>query len=202
MYTSAERKNKMVSSSVIREMKAVVDRMCDYLVDLGTKTDIRQQIAQATGTGNPDLRLYARLDIAEFLMYLSSSDGNLTLEETDFIAKVCSLDFSHREIIDYAKENNIYSKDFENKPPTSLILTVWVDNSIYASARERGQLRQLYAQQGGPKAGVSEPIVNTFKYIGAEFIKARSSMMRSEVRDYKIYTNMLENYIADNFMGA
>ena len=192
----------MVSNSVISQMKAVVDKMCDYLEDLGAKTDVRQQIAKATGSSNPDLRLYARLDMAEFLMYLSSSDGTLTVEETDFIAKVCSLNFSHREIIDYAKDNNIYSKDFESKPPTSLILTVWVDNSIYESARQSGNLRLLYARQGGPKATVSEPIVNTFKYIGAEFIKARKSMMRSEVRDYKIYTNMLDNYIADNYLGA
>ena len=192
----------MISNDVVNEMKAAVDKMYSYLGILGARTDVVQTISKATGRDDVDLATWGLMDMAEYLIYLSSSDGTITLEESDLITRVCGLELSHREIVDHAKENNIYSKNYERRPPTSLIVTVWVDNSLYDSARASGKLDQLYGNYGGPKAFISEPIINTYKYVGAEFLKARKTTTRSEIQDYEIYTKMLDDYLADNFLGA
>lgn len=131
------------------------------------------------------LREILRQDILRFLFYLSASDGVVKQTEVDFINMYLGYDYTDSELLDYIRENHIYSVDFENKVPFSLKVYVYADNT----RRERGN---------ASNHAISVDYLTCFNLLGTEFIQIDGDVDSQEVEDINIYLDNMRGYVQGN----
>lgn len=156
-------------------LKELVDNMCEAVETLGVKGGLE------AGIGNA-----ARLELGMFMMYLSASDGTIEWDEARTISEICNLNLTPNELGQFIRENNIYSTEFEAKVPVTFQLIVTGDNKL--------------AEMGIDVSG-SDAMLATYKAVGEALIKSDCDVDDNEVKDYKIYINMLEEYRDKNISG-
>lgn len=125
-----------------------------------------------------------KMDVVEFLMYLSSSDGHIAFQETDFINTYFNWDLSSDDVYQLIKEQNIYSTEFESTPPVTIKIAVEADKKIQSIKPEMHSF--------------SEIIYNFYENIGKYFLSCDNDIDDNEVQDLTIYLNMLRSYIDEN----
>lgn len=166
----------MINNELTSKLKELVDEMCNA-IDLA-----------ASKVGINDAGGAARMELAMFLMYLSSSDGQISWEEANFISKLCDLNVSPSQLGDFIRSNNIYSTEFENKVPVTFNLMITVDNMLY--------------DMGKKDMSASEIMITTYRGVGEILIKVDDNVHDNEKKDYNIYIHMLEEYRDKNYKGA
>ena len=132
------------------------------------------------------LRVILQHDIANFIMYLSASDGRLSMEEVQAYRVITGFggdDFD--SIKRHIKENNIYSMDFESEPPLIMKLL---------SQAERRAL--LYGADF--KSSILDLVVTVYRLIGTVIISIDGGISYSEKRDFGIIMNTIEGYAKDH----
>lgn len=67
------------------------------------------------------------MEIGFFLMYLASSDGEISWDEARFISEIIGLELTPRKIAEIIKEKNIYSTEFESTPPVNFSIVVGLE---------------------------------------------------------------------------
>lgn len=159
-----------------RQLKELVDNLCDAIDTLGANTSLPD------GTGKA-----ARMEMGMFMMYLSASDGQISWDEAKIISDICELNLSPNDLGKFIRENNIYSTEFEQKVPVTLQIMVQADNALLAA---------------GNNTSGSKAMIGTYKAVGEALIKSDGDVDDNEVNDYKIYINMLEEYRDNNYNGA
>lgn len=152
------------------ELKELVDAMCEAIETTG------KTIPQLNLDGCGDA---ARMNIAQFMMYLSASDGEIKWEEAEAISFYCGINITPTTLGQFVRENNIYSTEFENTVPIALSLLVAAANALN-------------------RPEVAEGFVETYKEIGKQLIISDNEVNDTEVSDYNIYINMLERYLDEN----
>ncbi len=133
----------------------------------------------------------ALANLVNYLMYLSSSDGQIKPEEVRFISDVADAQIPAECMADYIRENNIYSTEFENDVPAALQFAVALDNELY----KRGLNEQL------DNRNLSEIIMQTFGYVGNALIGSDGDIDDNEKSDFMIYMGMMNKYIKDNLLS-
>ena len=126
----------------------------------------------------------ARVDLAEFLMYLSASDGKIEWSEASNISEYLGMDLPPEGINQFIRENNIYSTEFEQKVPLSFQILVDADNMLW--------------DNGKRNTCAADILLKIYKMTGEELIKADDDIDDNEMQDYQIYIDMLTNYIMQN----
>lgn len=132
----------------------------------------------------------ALANLANYLMYLSSSDGQIKPEEVRFISDVADAQIPAERMAEYIRENNIYSTEFENDVPIALQFAVKLDNELY----KRGLSEQVN------NTNLSEVIMQTFGYAGKALMQSDGDIDDNEKSDFMIYMGMMNKYIKDNLL--
>lgn len=132
----------------------------------------------------------ALANLVNYLMYLSSSDGQIKPEEVRFISEVADAQIPAERMVEYIRENNIYSTEFENDVPVALQFAVKLDNEIY----KRGLSEQVN------NTNLSEVIMQTFGYVGKSLLQSDGDIDDNEKSDFMIYMGMMNKYIKDNLL--
>jgi hypothetical protein len=78
---------------VSNELKMLVDSMCKLLVSIGELIGLSDDIAAA-----------ARMELGQFMMYLSASDGKIAWEEAEMISEICELNLTPNEVANFIRE--------------------------------------------------------------------------------------------------
>lgn len=161
---------------VNRQLKSVVDQMCEAIETLGEQGGLDSGAGQA-----------ARYELGSFMMYLSASDGQISWEEAEIISDICELNLTPNTMGNFIRQQNIYSTEFENKVPVTFQMMVTADNALI---------------EQGEEAAASEAMLDTYRVVGKALIQSDGDVDDNEVSDYRIYINMLEKYRDQNMNGA
>ena len=134
---------------------------------------------------NKKTREVLKLDILCFAMYLSASDGHINHAEARFLSKFLRIPVKEEQIADTIREANIYSTEFEQRPPLSLQRLLQADNLLIS----RGVDVNRYS---------SECLIDLFSAIGYEIINSDNDAAMNEKADFNIYIGMMKNYVEKN----
>ena len=132
------------------------------------------------------LREIFALDIANFIMYLSASDGRLSAEEVQAYRTITGFGGDNVETIkQHIKENNIYSMDFESEPPMIMkLLSKAERNAILCGANFESSILQMMASFYG--------------VIGQIIISIDGGITYNEKRDLNIIMDTIKGFAADH----
>lgn len=153
--------------------KAVLNQIDDLLSDIFKKT----------GNDLGDTKI-ARLNLAQFMMYLSASDGKIEWSEVDNISKYLDVDLTPEAVNKFIREQNIYSTKFEQEVPVALQALVSADNLLW--------------DNGKRDTCSAEMLLTLYKAVGIELINTDGDVDDNEKQDYNIYIDMLSNYVMAN----
>ncbi|MDD6685880.1 MAG: hypothetical protein PUE47_08900 [Lachnospiraceae bacterium] len=126
----------------------------------------------------------AKFELAQFMMYLSASDGKIEWSEVNNISQYLGLNLTPEAVNQLIREGNIYSTEFEQKVPLSFQAVVNADNVLW--------------DNGERETCTADMLLNLYKAVGEELIKADNDVDNNEQQDFNIYITMLDNYINDN----
>ena len=130
-----------------------------------------------------------KIDIFCFLAYLAASDNIISWNETRYISELLDLNLTPNKLNELIIEKNIYSTEFESKPPMMLQLFVALDNAIYESGaaidEELGSVLMKFYMVAG--IGLVES--------NGESVEDEEFTVKS---DFEIYINMMRAYLEKN----
>lgn len=130
------------------------------------------------------------LNMTDFCLYLSASDGVIAVKESEFIREYMGYNLSVSDMRDSITEHNIYSEEFEKKIPLSVITMVKADNYLY---NHDGS-----AHIDKPDSPRSKFLVKLYEKIGRELLACDDNISENETRDLAIYTGNLTEYVNQN----
>jgi hypothetical protein len=125
-------------------------------------------------------------DVAQFIMYLTASDGHISFEEVQAYKAITGYGGDTIDSIkDYIKENNIYSMDFESEPPLIMkILSKAERNAIMYGAKFEESILNI--------------VVSLFEMIGQIIISIDGGITYNEKRDYNIILSTIRGYAQEH----
>lgn len=126
-------------------------------------------------------------DIAEFLLYLSASDGAVVCEEVQMYQVVTGYDVEQKDLHEYIITNHIYSEGFESSVP--LIIKLVSESEQKAMS---GEIRFEKSES------LTEHFAKFFVMIGDLLIGIDGKKTPSEKRDLEIYMNTIRRYVSTN----
>lgn len=162
-----------------KDVKELYEKALAYYEKVGNRPEFDGLLEGMT------VKELLRLEVARFLMYLSASDGQILQEEVEFVSEYLGEveeELTPESVNELIKENNIYSREFENTAPMILRFTVMADNKAY----EAGEFADSMP---------SEMLVDMFKSIGQDFIACDGDVDEQELADWETYMKTLNNYI-------
>lgn len=80
------------------------------------------------------LRDVFKVELQQFFMYLSASDGRISIAERNFMNGLFDTEISASDYVKVIEENNIYSEEFEEKLPLTLQLATMFDKKMQIAA--------------------------------------------------------------------
>ena len=127
-----------------------------------------------------------RIDIAEFLMYLSAADGTIDQNEVLVFREITGFKDGIEGIIRHIEDNDIYSTAYESTVPYSMRLAV--------------EAETIAQKVSGQKRATTLPrqLIKLYQSIGLSLIQADGEIAHDERRDYNIYIDTLEDYAEEN----
>lgn len=132
--------------------------------------------------GNVNLVDVLKIDILNYLLYLSAADGELQPEEVKYINRLLGYSFDKDGMLRYMRRNGIYSDEFLKKVPASLPYYVRQDTGIeFTLGLKAFNLTELYTA--------------TFYNLGRQFIACNHVVCQSEVDALTQYGILLDVYI-------
>lgn len=158
---------------VNQQLKMTVNEM-GHLVDIALKK---------VGVEADGMQV-AKVELAEFLMYLSASDGKIEWNEANNIAEYLEMPATPEVVNGVIREQNIYSTEFEQKIPLTFQVVVKCDNLLW----DNGKRSECSADLA----------LKLYKAVGEELLATDGNVDANERQDFNIYINMLENYINQN----
>ena len=132
------------------------------------------------GSGRVPFREMFRLDLANFCMYLSASDGRVSGGEVLFFKIALGFDTSIDELIATIKEQGIYSEKFEQEVPLTI-------KTLVAAERE-------LARAGVDVDGITKNFADFYYDLGCGMIQADGDLDDNELRDLNIYMSTIYDY--------
>lgn len=144
------------------------------------------ETASATGVfccGN--LSEITRLELFQFVAYLSGSDDVVQQDETDFLNRVFGENLQPDALAAYLKNNAIRNGDFEKMIPFTLEILVQVD-AVLASKKQ------------GWSGNMSELLISLYELLGEVFIESVPHTEVWEEFDLLAYVSFLKSFIHEN----
>ena len=133
-------------------------------------------------------REYLRGELLSFAMYLFSSDGIVTLEESQFLNDYLGYDFPPSAIEQIMNNANAYRDGYASAIPATLIAFKNIDNVIYNT--------------GGTNVSSScDLLIDLYKEFGNEFLACNNDISDKEVSDLTLYLRNMDTYIKNNVLS-
>lgn len=151
--------------ATVEQVYELIDRTCDII----------NRLFDIVGL-NDDSEPAVRFELGKFMMYLSASDGTISVEEAEVISKISHLDVTPTNIGECIREHNIYSTEFEQTVPTVFNILINVDNNLIRK---------------GIDISGSDILLSAYKAVGELAIKADGEVNENEKNDYSIFIGML-----------
>lgn len=133
--------------------------------------------------GAANLRDLCKYDLLRYALYLSASDGVIKSEEVEFFNTYLGYDMPVAGWVNFIKEKNIYSNEFEESIPLSLVAFVSVDNDIIKKGI------------GLDRESLGELLISTFEGLGRELISSDRDVDSQEMDDLNTYMETLRNFV-------
>lgn len=127
-------------------------------------------------------------ELVDYLAYLSSSDGTISLFETKFIAEYLDWRTTPLDLSTYIGEKNIYSETFEKTAPAGMKYVIEYDN-------------RKYAEQGKLETSDSLAYLKIFEAFGKEFLVCDKGATEAETADFTTYLTMLKQNRDKSYKG-
>jgi surface protein len=182
--TMNERSKKEAVEGLVATTMRVIENNLDLLCSYA---EIFLQASGKSSLPKEALIKTTRLELGQFAMYLSASDGTVGEEEAKFISDVMTIDMTPNQIGAYIRENNIYSTQFEQTVPTMFDLFVKTEK----------MLRLL----NNPNASIAHLILPLYEATGETLTYIDCQQSENEKTDYEIYINMLKRHL-DTELGT
>lgn len=156
----------------------------ELLDSLYSLCDTIDQMPFGISQKRPDfsLRKCLMVEISQFIMYLSASDGRVGWKEASYLSDLLEDNITPSQIEDLIERNNIYSTSFESEVPLTLKLFVRADNKL----TELGK---------SSDSSAAEALVNFFENLGNHFIRCDNDIDANEQKDLEIYLNTMRTYL-------
>lgn len=145
--------------ATVEQVYELIDRTCDII----------NRLFDIVGL-NDDSEPAVRFELGKFMMYLSASDGTISVEEAEVISKISHLDVTPTNIGECIREHNIYSTEFEQTVPTVFNILINVDNNLIRK---------------GIDISGSDILLSAYKAVGELAIKADGEVNENEKNDYR-----------------
>jgi len=129
-----------------------------------------------------------KIDIFCFLAYLAASDNIISWNETRYISELLDLNLTPNKLNELIIEKNIYSTEFEAKPPMMLQLFVALDNAIYESGAAIDE-------------ELGSVLMKFYMVAGIGLVESNGESIEEEFtvkQDFEIYINMMRSYLEEN----
>lgn len=169
-------KIRRLNEEQINELKMEIDRLCDINELFGKRVLGYEGFGEQT-----------RRELANFMMYLSLVDGQISSEESELISKICGGSFSPGELSTYIRDNNIFSEDFVCAVPKSVKVAVEIDNELL------GENEDIV---------LSKELSDMYKCVGTALVISDENVNHKEEFDLEFYTKTIEGYIKEYYFGA
>ena len=158
----------------VKELLKTIYKLCDSLDETGMGLK---------GQGvDLSLRDCFFVETSQFLMYLSASDGRVKWSEAQYISELFDMPATPDQLTSIIKKNNIYSTKFESEIPLSIRVFVKADNRLI----DLGKTPENFA---------CKMIADFWENIGKDFLRCDGDLDGNEVKDLRIYMNMVNSYI-------
>ena len=161
--------------SVIKLAKQEYEDMCNVFDSLEKKRVVDSP------SGSMKLRDVLRMDVANYLVYLSASDGQIDPNEVMVYQMITGMKNDAEEIKEFIEENNIYSASFGSTVPASLKIAVEAEYRIVMVT--------------GETITFPEQVIRLFEKIGQVLIEADGGVTESERKDYNAYIETLKEHL-------
>ena len=152
----------------VKELKELVD----LIFSIGDTIDplLRNINTRVSG------RDIIKLDFVQYCLYLCASDGYVSEQEAQFMNYYFDYDLNASSLAAFIKESKVYSTTFETTVPLSFVLFSNLDKQTNGETKACEQLLGIYQIVG-------------------KALMSIDGVSDNEVRDYSIYTSMLQKYI-------
>lgn len=123
-------------------------------------------------------------DLHRYLMFLASSDGEISESEKDFMNELFDSDMTIHEYADHIHENNTYSIDFENDIPMSLRIMTMFDAKC-----------EIFSDLVDELPNMASLLLDLYKKIGIEFITCDGEVHEQEKQDFISYISKKHDFL-------
>lgn len=130
-----------------------------------------------------------RHDIGEYIMYLSSSDGCITNEESDVYKLISGYEENIDKMKDYIRNHGLYSERYKSEVPLSICLVTECEQT----AIENGITLDLNVNKSYP-----DLFIDFFTLMAKVLIEVDGEIAIPEETDASNYLNMLRGHIIKN----
>ena len=155
------------------------------ITNLGKTLDDFQALIDEWNNHSIRLQDVLKLNLFQFALYLSASDGMISYTEMEVVSLVWGSPYSPEAARNYLKSNNIYSTEFEQKVPEIFQASVQLDNQM----EERGiKMNET----------LTDCILETYKVTANLILMDGGETTEEEKEDFFIYYSMLESYLNAN----
>lgn len=128
------------------------------------------------------LRDTFRMDLLNYLLYLTMGDMNVEDEEISFLNTYLGYSFDKEKIVKYAKGKELFDYNFINNVPKSLSYFIKANNGIEFSYQNKYySIIKLYC--------------STFYGMGREFVACNKSLKDEDINRLTQYNMALEAYV-------
>ncbi len=158
-----------------KELFDSLSELCDTMEDAG--------LWEKTPDITIRLRAVLQSNLAEFMLYLSASDGHLSSQEVEVYQAITGFEGDSTDsLVRYIRDHNIYSEDFESKPPLIMRLM---------SECERNAVARGIAV----KSSVLQSLAFLFKLVG-NIIISLDGITPTEKRDFDIIMGTVNRFVS------
>ena len=162
-----------------KEMLEKIYKACDLADELGV----------TNAKLDRPLRDVFRLDVCRFFVYLAASDRTIAPAEAEYINGLFDVDYTVEEYDNLMHASNIYSVNYDNDMPVSMLILAFFDVKL-----------DEYGKQTGESYPNLIPLVLDF-YLeaGKGFISCDKEVTDQEIEDLAVYVAkkkaILENIV-------
>lgn len=135
------------------------------------------------------LRNIFRHDVGEFMMFLSSSDNCITIEEADLYGIVTGYNNDREKMAEYIKSHALYSCRYKAEVPLSISIV----DECEDRAVERGMSIDINVNKS-----FTELFVDFFAFVAKVLIGVDGEVAMPEKADSASYISMLREFVANN----
>lgn len=167
--------------------KELLDAACELCDRLGEMANLNENIGL-----DKEIKMSSilKMDLFSFLAYLAASDNVISWKESRYIGDLLGLSMSPETLNNLIIERNIYSTEFEEKPPLTLQLFVAMDNAIYDS------------NASSIDDELGRYLLKLYMAVGIGLVESNGESVEdehfAEKEDFEIYMNMLRRYAEEN----